>query len=312
MDRTGETAALSAMSLVDAADEAARTGRPFGIGAIESFAGRVLGRRGRPSHGRGLVEDLTGAFDEVGLALPREDSARATADLFDRINHVLGRPAVPGVPAETQSDALIEIVASPGSQLGGPLMPGDIIVQRALGEGHLASLSVAVDGRLHRRSALAAAGLTPLGTGDGLYVHVIEGGPVAKPQGARRARGIADAHGRLRRDVVVLRTRGAGAGEATPAYDGYAWDDTDAMDSGPPETVEVHGSDWVQISLRNADGSPAAGEQYAVTFSNGRVSTGRLDARGQARVQDVAAGDVRVTFPRLAPGTWQILPFGGP
>ena len=48
--------------------------------------------------------------------------------------------------------------------------------------------------------------------------------------------------------------------------------------------------DWFEISLRNPDGAPVAGESYRVTFADGSVREGMLDADGMARFEDVPPG----------------------
>jgi hypothetical protein len=77
------------------------------------------------------------------------------------------------------------------------------------------------------------------------------------------------------------------------------------------DAAETFGSDSVRVSLRNDDGTPAAGVQYRVTFRNGEVESGTLDGNGEATVPDRAFGDFTVTFPGLPAASWQVASFGG-
>jgi hypothetical protein len=52
------------------------------------------------------------------------------------------------------------------------------------------------------------------------------------------------------------------------------------------------------FELRDADGRPAAGEPYALHFSDGTVRTGKTDAQGKIKEKDVPPVDHRVTFTR--------------
>jgi len=74
---------------------------------------------------------------------------------------------------------------------------------------------------------------------------------------------------------------------------------------------EAFGSDHVRISLRNDDGTPAAGIAFRARFRDGHIVNGMLDARGEATIADHTHGEVRVTFPGLPAASWEISSFGG-
>lgn len=74
---------------------------------------------------------------------------------------------------------------------------------------------------------------------------------------------------------------------------------------------EAFGSDRVRISLRNDDGTPAAGIAFRARFRDGHVVKGTLDARGEATIADHTHGEVQVTFPGLPAASWEISSFGG-
>jgi len=88
------------------------------------------------------------------------------------------------------------------------------------------------------------------------------------------------------------------------------WNEGDEADpSSMPD--ETFGSDNVRISLRNDDGTPAAGVAFRAQFRDGNIQNGTLDARGEATIADHTHGDVVVTFPGLPPANWEIDSFGG-
>lgn len=88
------------------------------------------------------------------------------------------------------------------------------------------------------------------------------------------------------------------------------WQEGDEAD---PSSIpaETFGSDNVRISLRNDDGTPAAGVKFRARFRDGHVVNGTLDPQGEATIADHTHGDVQVTFPTLPAATWEISSFGG-
>jgi uncharacterized protein (DUF2345 family) len=61
---------------------------------------------------------------------------------------------------------------------------------------------------------------------------------------------------------------------------------------------------WIEIVLVGEDDQPVAGERYRITLPDGHVIEGRLDAKGEARVEDLDPGNCVVTFPRLDADAW--------
>lgn len=55
--------------------------------------------------------------------------------------------------------------------------------------------------------------------------------------------------------------------------------------------------DYIEISLRAADGAPKADERYVLHLPDGSKKEGRLDSRGKAREDGIPPGHVRVEFP---------------
>ncbi|HCC57945.1 MAG TPA: hypothetical protein DEQ47_11935, partial [Solibacterales bacterium] len=62
---------------------------------------------------------------------------------------------------------------------------------------------------------------------------------------------------------------------------------------------------WVEVSLENADGTPAAGVAYRVTLPDASVYSGTLDDKGFARVEGLDPGQVKITFPELDKEAWE-------
>lgn len=55
--------------------------------------------------------------------------------------------------------------------------------------------------------------------------------------------------------------------------------------------------DFVEIEVTDSDSNALGGEEYVLTLADGSERRGSLDSRGRARVDDIAPGPYRVTFP---------------
>jgi hypothetical protein len=62
---------------------------------------------------------------------------------------------------------------------------------------------------------------------------------------------------------------------------------------------------FVDLELADDAGVPVAEAAYEVLTADGRVLTGKLDAKGKARVHGVGPGQCRVSFPELHPDAWK-------
>lgn len=62
---------------------------------------------------------------------------------------------------------------------------------------------------------------------------------------------------------------------------------------------------WIEITLKDAEGNPVAGERYKLKLADGRVMEGRLDANGRARVNGIDPGTAQVSFPDRDAGDWK-------
>jgi type VI secretion system secreted protein VgrG len=75
-------------------------------------------------------------------------------------------------------------------------------------------------------------------------------------------------------------------------------------DPSSPENKDK--TNWVEISLVDEQGNPAAGEPYQVTLPDGStVADGTLDDKGCARVTNIDPGNCKVTFPNLDKDVWK-------
>jgi hypothetical protein len=64
---------------------------------------------------------------------------------------------------------------------------------------------------------------------------------------------------------------------------------------------------WVEVELLGEDGIGIAGEAFLLVTPEGREVRGKTDARGRARVEDIPAGQCRISFPRLDKEAWRRL-----
>ncbi len=132
------------------------------------------------------------------------------------------------------------------------------------------------------------------------------------------------AHDFIAKFPVIVKSRKI---EAEWEYDYY--EDTDEIPTdeemkeygksyNPPEyffIVDVNGGrfgkdqesgllefkDWMEIELRQNDGTARSDEQYIITLADGTERRGNLDSNGTARFEDLPPGPYTVKFPN-APG----------
>src|SRR6266446_2424882 len=62
---------------------------------------------------------------------------------------------------------------------------------------------------------------------------------------------------------------------------------------------------WIAIKLEDEEGKPVPGEQYRITLPDGEtLAEGSLDEKGEAKVENIDAGNCKVTFPNLDKEAW--------
>ena len=99
----------------------------------------------------------------------------------------------------------IEVIGQAGEVLHERLRTGDLVLTRSRESDRFTTLSVVVSARPILLDDLAPLGYHAIGATLGLYVPVIEAGPIPKPLLGRWARRLADVSGQIPRDTLVLR-----------------------------------------------------------------------------------------------------------
>ncbi|NTY22834.1 DUF2345 domain-containing protein, partial [Pseudomonas sp. UMA601] len=77
-----------------------------------------------------------------------------------------------------------------------------------------------------------------------------------------------------------------------------------------PRWSKSDAGNWIEINHRGADDQPFAGQEYRILFENGQNITGKLDAQGCARHENVPEKAVKVEYTPLEPredSTWEPL-----
>lgn len=62
---------------------------------------------------------------------------------------------------------------------------------------------------------------------------------------------------------------------------------------------------WIEIELIDEGDKPVPGEPYKVTLPDDSIREGKLDAKGQARIEKIREGTCKVTFPNLDRAVWK-------
>ncbi|MEO7424195.1 MAG: hypothetical protein ABI036_03350 [Fibrobacteria bacterium] len=62
---------------------------------------------------------------------------------------------------------------------------------------------------------------------------------------------------------------------------------------------------FVELDVKKPDGAPAGGVVYAVELPDGSLRKGRLDSKGQARVQSPVQGQFKISFPEMDASAWE-------
>ena len=72
-----------------------------------------------------------------------------------------------------------------------------------------------------------------------------------------------------------------------------------------PEDSDEHEPSWIEIELVDELGRPVPNEEYEITTTEGDVRTGRLNAKGQARVALAQPETCQISFPKLDAAVWE-------
>jgi hypothetical protein len=74
----------------------------------------------------------------------------------------------------------------------------------------------------------------------------------------------------------------------------------------PGKLKKLKESHWIEVALETEEGEPWVGP-YSLELPDGRIVTGRSDANGNVRIEEIMAGTCKFVLPGLAPELW-----GGP
>jgi len=82
------------------------------------------------------------------------------------------------------------------------------------------------------------------------------------------------------------------------AADGAPWHDPNSEENKDKKH-------WIAIKLEDEEGKPVPGERYRITLPDGQtLAEGSLDEKGEAKVENIDAGNCKVTFPDLDKDAW--------
>ena len=183
----------------------AAASKPRGTGAspaeLVDLADAAVGVGHVPRPPSTLLGEVLSGMGAVGPIVTNGHDLPSAAEIFD----VFAYPGRDGLRQHLEQ--FLEVVAVPGSRIDHELRPGDLLLERALGEGDLAHLSMLTDGEVLHLRDLESAGLTPELGHSGLYAHVLELGAFPKNAEDRFARRLASESGRLGHDQMILRLR---------------------------------------------------------------------------------------------------------
>ncbi|MCC6661583.1 MAG: hypothetical protein IT437_11935 [Phycisphaerales bacterium] len=74
-------------------------------------------------------------------------------------------------------------------------------------------------------------------------------------------------------------------------------------EDAPPQEVEEH---WIGVELVDDHGDPVPDEPYKVKLPDGSIQTGRLDAKGRAKIEGITeSGQAEISFPGLYGDEWK-------
>jgi type VI secretion system secreted protein VgrG len=101
---------------------------------------------------------------------------------------------------------------------------------------------------------------------------------------------------------------GSSAGGASTALAGTAAAAaaTTASSKKKSEEAKEEGKqNWIGIRLKGKDGKPVPHESYRIKLPDGKELSGKLDEKGEARIEHFEAEQCHVTFPAIDKGRWR-------
>ncbi len=67
-----------------------------------------------------------------------------------------------------------------------------------------------------------------------------------------------------------------------------------------------NGEDWIEFSFVDDDGEPLKNEPYTLILPNNVTQEGTLDSTGSARIEDIASGSCKISFPKRDYEEWEL------
>lgn len=247
--------------------------------SLVGYANEALGSVAEWSSPESLIEAM---LERTGLAEDFRPDGHArslsAAEIFDTFN------STAETPLTRHYSRFFEVVAHPRTLIEQDLQPGDLLIERALGEGNLAHVSVVARGETLTEETLAETDLIPAGNSRGLYVEVIENRRASRAPHEQFARRVARPDGRLRPGQMVVRLK----------HPVEAWG---AEDEPAPSSSDAHAADA-------AASSPVSCTPGGSTFLHAQVVTAVND------IQTLSGETYKMADPpcaatTLCPGAFQ-------
>jgi type VI secretion system secreted protein VgrG len=131
---------------------------------------------------------------------------------------------------------------------------------------------------------------------------------VAPPSPAEAAAAVESTAGQVEEFTREAATKESGEVAATEVG-GSGSGEESSSDSGGGGEETAHEPDkekkgWIEVLLKDEEGTPQGGARYKVTLPDGSVADGTLDDKGKARVDGFDTGQCKVEFPDLDEKVW--------
>jgi hypothetical protein len=130
---------------------------------------------------------------------------------------------------------------------------------------------------------------------------------VAPPKPAEVKDAVNSAAGKLEQTSGAVKSATAGSFSSTKISGSSSSSAPDSTAAAPAE--EKHQPNkakkgWIEIVLKDEEGTPQGGARFKITLPDGTVADGTLDDKGKARVDGFESGQCKVAFPDLDEKVW--------
>ncbi len=82
----------------------------------------------------------------------------------------------------------------------------------------------------------------------------------------------------------------------------HSFPEIETMGSEEPEDLPLlqeQAIDWIEVELVDEDGHPMRNVAYHLALPDGSVRRGKLDVTGRLRIDGIASGECKLSFPEL-------------